>query len=128
MSQAEYYTRWKADQAVTLDAMKATVAKEEGIARAEAGVPDWWKTDAYHAVVAVAREHQFFTADEVWVKLGEVPDGINPSALGPVIRSVEQAGFIRSTGRFKQAQIARRHRQLMIWERTERMACDRTGR
>lgn len=112
----DFYRQWKTDQKIELDAIKAKAAKDDGIARANAGAPEWWKSDAYQAVLAVARENLFFTADEVWMKLGECPDGVNPSALGPVMLLVEKNGLIRSTGRFKQTRIARRHRQLMIWE------------
>jgi hypothetical protein len=99
----------------------ASEAREAGIAQASFNAPRDWKIDVLEVIDAVSRLNLVFTADDVWARLethgARDIDIANPAALGPVMRQAAKAGMIRKTGRYVPSRLARRHRDLVEWER-----------
>ena len=99
---------------------RARVAKEAGIAKADANAPKSWKDDVLEAIDRISHMRQTFTADDVWEWIerhGAKDLDINPAALGPVMRQAVTTGLIEKTGRLVPTRLARRHRELTEWRR-----------
>lgn len=108
------------DRQLTFDAVAAQAARDDGIARAGAHAPAQWREAAQGALAWCSAHHETFTADEVLARLGDVgaPAAHNLSALGPVFLAAARAGDIRKTGTLRPSRLARRHRDLTVWEST----------
>ena len=77
------------------------------------------KQEMFEAIEAAARQHAYFTADEVWTVLGKVGDDERDdgSGIGPVMRAALAAGVMESTGLFRRSQRPATHgKPLPIWK------------
>lgn len=100
-----------------LDRDAAQAATEDGIAAAEHLTDDDRKQQMFDAIVNVARQHRYFTADQVWDELGEVGDDRDDgSGLGPVFRQVAAAAIIESARFTRPSERAATHKRPMrVW-------------
>ena len=60
-----------------------------------------WKVDAYAALLAVAKERETLTADDVWEVLATTSSAETHEnrAMGPIMQSGRRSGLIENTGR-----------------------------
>lgn len=99
------------DVPVVLDAAEGRRRAEEGQARSEAN-RDQLREQLDTAVRAAAVKHFTFTADQVWVELGAVPDTRGAaSALGPAMKRGVRDGLMVPTGRFRLSERPVAHRK-----------------
>ena len=92
----------------------AEEARDEAIARAEAGAGDWVGR-ARDAVQLVALARFDFTTDDVWDALGgDRPQ--EPRALGAVMKQLAGEGKIRATGEYRKSSRVDCHaRPVAVW-------------
>jgi hypothetical protein len=96
----------------------AIAATEEGIARAEAGAMREWRGLAIWALERAARNHEEFTADDVWAILetARVSPPREPSAMGPILREGRALGYCISTNKTRESRRPKAHRRpLRVW-------------
>jgi hypothetical protein len=87
----------------------------EAIALVYSHASNTWKEEADQVVRHLCKTRQFFSADDVLEQIkSTTPDN---RALGQVMKDAARNGLIRSTGRYEQSRIAKRHRRpVAIWE------------
>lgn len=90
----------------TLDSAESQAAREDGMAKVERGTDEDWKGRAASAVLAVCRERELFTADNIWEKVEKPRE---PRALGPIMTAAVRRGWCEPTGQVKQSQIPVHH-------------------
>lgn len=73
-------------------------AAEKGIKAAAAKVGTAWMAMALGRLEVVARDREFFTADEVWERISAPAD---PRAMGAVMRAAKRLRWIEGTGRYR---------------------------
>lgn len=99
------------------DRVAARIARDDGIARAEAHAPDEFKVAAVAVIEGRASTGRPFTADDLWADLvaadATMPD--TPAALGPIVLAAARRREIVKTGRLVPSVFARRHRDLVEW-------------
>ena len=92
----------------------AEEARDEALARVEAGAGDWVQR-ARDAVTMVALARFDFTTDDVWDALGEDRPA-EPRALGAVMKQLAAEGRIRATGEYRKSQRVDCHaRPVAVW-------------
>lgn len=97
-----------------LDAEASDAARDAGMARVLNAADPAWKDLAYAAVDRILARGGEFTADDVWVELGQFPK--ERRALGPILRAHADAGRIVNTGRRKNSERPEHHSYPMtIW-------------
>jgi hypothetical protein len=94
---------------------------EEAIARAGKHADTNWKAAAMQAVLHLASEQTWFTADDVWRVLGSSEAETHERrALGAVMRECQKQGIIRASGRYvKSKRIECHSRPVRVWESDE---------
>jgi hypothetical protein len=89
-------------------------ARDEGMARAEAGAGSEWMDEALNVVWAVATKRIRFTADDLW--LAGLPPHNEHRALGPLMRKAHRLGYIEPTDTFVTSARRSRHAGPMrVW-------------
>jgi hypothetical protein len=93
---------------------------QDGMAQAYENANDRWKRYVDGCIQAVAREHAFFTIDEVLAKLEALPtppSTHNLSALGPRMLEVsKELKYMRATDELKRSARPEKHRRfLRVW-------------
>ena len=92
----------------------AEEARDEAIARVEAGAGDWVQR-ARDAAIMVALGRFDFTTDDVWDALGEDRPA-EPRALGSVMKQLAGEGRIRATGEYRKSSRVDCHaRPVAVW-------------
>lgn len=77
------------DQPSLFDAKKGEALREEAIERVESNAKKDFLICAFECVSQLAREHEWFTTDDVWALLAQFPAEYRthePRAMGPVMR------------------------------------------
>ena len=95
----------------------ARAAAEDGMAAAEHLTDDDRKQELFDTIVQVARQHRYFTADQIWAELGEVGDDLDDgSGLGPIMPMAARQHIIEKTGTTRPSERAATHgRPMRIW-------------
>lgn len=102
------------------DAEQGVAARDEGMARVQVRSAPWAAV-AMDALIAVAREHDELTTEDVWKRLDamRIPRPTEARAMGPVVRRatvemiVEPAGYSRSSNPACHRGIIRIYRSLV---------------
>lgn len=81
------------NHAPIFNAQAGETLREEAIERVEKANEEW-VTDAYNAGVRIAKEYRYFTTDHIWDAIGGVPEGVEPRAMGPVMRRLQSAKVV----------------------------------
>lgn len=90
---------------------------ERAAAKAERLAPEWL-SDAENAIHAIARMGYSFSTDDVLDEVGPPPDGVDPRALGFLMRKARTEGRIKSCG-YKTSHRSERHRGVVrLWIQT----------
>lgn len=101
-----------------LHSVRARIARDHAISRADKHADEAWKEAALNAVIACAIEHAHFTTDAVIELLAGMDVHTHePRALGPIMRSAARSGYITATDRFENSASVSRHRApKRIWK------------
>jgi hypothetical protein len=105
---------------LSFDQVTADAARADGIIRADLGVVhEAWRAAAWLAILDCARRRPDFTADDVIERLDRLaggPETHSLAALGPLFLRAARARLIEKTGGHRPTRIARRHRDLVVWQ------------
>ena len=104
---------------ITIDQAIAEAAKRQAIVQVGEGASEATKRDLCAAVLAVAKTHETFTTAQVIVFLGEAYALIEePRVLGAIMRQLQTAGEICTTGEFRKSGLKKNHnRVLTVWRK-----------
>lgn len=96
----------------------ALEVQDEALKRVEAHADTAWKRAATRAVYLCAKQHPYFTTDDVW---DLIPDNVTthePRALGAVMRKAVGAGWIRAADKapIKSKRVSRHAGPMSVWE------------
>lgn len=100
------------------DSTASRRARDAGMAAADAGVSDEWKSAADSAIESVARLQYEFIVDEVWRVLDawELDRPREGRAMGPRMTAAQRRGIIEPTDRLRQTEQVKSHGQpRRIW-------------
>lgn len=87
----------------------------DGLEQAESAAADDERELMYRAVLAAARKHQLFTADDVWQEMDRAAV-LHASAMGGALKRAKAAGCIGWTGDFRRSSRVPTHtRPLPVW-------------
>lgn len=95
-----------------------TVARDDGIARAETGAGVDWIRHARLAVAQLTATVDEFTTDDVWAL---VPPTAEPRAMGAVMTWAREVGYVERTDRTVQSTRPEAHaRPVRVWRSRHR--------
>lgn len=101
-----------------LHPVRARVARDNAIARADKHADEAWKAAALEAVKRVAETNARFNTDKVIDLLaGENVSTHEPRALGPIMQRARRMGWITATAEYvKSAAVSRHCAAKMVWK------------
>lgn len=100
------------------DPDEGTRRRDEAIDRVEEHAHVDWNHEVDQAILKTARHHPFFTTDDVWAALLELPASTHePRAMGAAMRRAYTAGWIRPVDRWELSKRPACHRRpVRIWQ------------
>ncbi len=79
------------------DWMRAKLARDEGMARAEKRAGEEWRKRAVASMHQWLLDHPTFFVDDWWAESG-IDEPASMRALGPVVRTALRAGWMEDSG------------------------------
>jgi hypothetical protein len=91
--------------------------QELGIAKATAGAPAYWVTEALSAGLRVARAVKHFTTAQIYDEMDpDTRDNARGQAFGGVMRQLVKCNAVEATSTFRNEKLRRNHgRPQRVW-------------
>ncbi len=101
-------------QLLVFDVKGGEEQKNEGIATAYEHASEEWKIMAWKALEQVARQHEYFQVDEVWLVLDRP---VESRAMGGIMKQAQKIQWVEPTDRWIPSRLAHQHRRpLKVWK------------
>lgn len=98
------------------DPLAGEEAREEAMARVEAGANPEWLEECVKIGAELAREMDAFTTDHIWERLPDDAKTHEPRAMGAVMRNLSDLGVIERTDRTVNSHRPECHRRpVRLW-------------